>query len=86
MRENNNFKSEDIKSRAHYKLWIKYLPGFVNAKLPQIKVYYSFERAGDPEFGYRKLLSMLYKRMHKVSIAILYNNHSKAEIKRFSNE
>lgn len=81
-----NFKKLEPKSKALYKLWVKYLPEFVSAKLPQIKVYYSYDKKEDPEHGYRKLMSMLYQRLHKISIAILYNNKTNKEIKRFNNE
>ncbi|MFN8436027.1 MAG: hypothetical protein U0V72_00195 [Cytophagales bacterium] len=86
MSTKNNFTRDDVKEKARYKLWVKYLPQFVSAKLPQIKVYYSYDKPGDPEFGYRKLLSMLYQRIHKIKLAILYDNHSNKEIKRFDNE
>lgn len=86
MSTKNNFTREDTKSKARYKLWVKYLPQFVSVKLPQTKVYYSYDKPGDPEFGYRKLLSMLYARLHKIKLAILYDNHSNKEIKRFENE
>ena len=86
MRGKNNFTKQDIKTSARYKLWVKYFPEFVSSSFPEIKVYYSFERAGDPEYGYKKLLSFLYSRMDKIRIAIIYDNHSKEEINRFTNE
>lgn len=81
-----NFKRADTKSKSLYKLWIKYLPQFVTSKLNTIKVYYSYDKSGDPTSGYKKLLSMLYKRLHQISIAILYDNQTNKEIKRFKNE
>ncbi len=82
----HNFKRADHKARALYKLWVKYLPEFVSPKLPQIKVYYSLDRPGNPEHGKNKLLQMLQERLHKIKLAILYDNRSNKEIKRFGNE
>jgi hypothetical protein len=82
----NNFQKNDVRSKALYKLWVKYLPECISHKLPQIKVYYSFDKKNDRQAGYRSLMSMLYKRLHKISLAILYDNQTKKEIKRFNNE
>jgi hypothetical protein len=82
----HNFKREDTKLKALYKLWVKYLPQFVNSKLPQIKVYYSYDKPGQPYAGYKNLLLLVYKRLPKISIAILYDNQTNKEIKRFGNE
>lgn len=82
----HNFKKADVKSKALFKLWVNYLPQFVNSKLPQIKVYYSYDKPGQPESGYKNLLLLVYQRLPKIRIAILYDNQTNKEIKRFGNE
>ncbi|MDB5274461.1 MAG: hypothetical protein JWO58_2828 [Chitinophagaceae bacterium] len=82
----HNFKKTDVTDKALYKLWVKYLPQFVTSKLPQIKVYYSYDKPGQPQAGYKKLLLLVYERLHKINIAILYDNQTNKEIKRFGNE
>ncbi|HSZ71414.1 MAG TPA: hypothetical protein VK750_01980 [Cytophagaceae bacterium] len=81
-----NFRRADVKAKSLYKLWVKYLPSVTNKKLPIIKVYYSYEKKGEPDFGYNRLLAMLLKRLHKIRIAILYDNRTHKEIKRFEND
>lgn len=81
----NNFKNEGTKQRALFKLWVRYRLAYVNEMLPEIKVYYSHDRVDSPLFGYHKLLSMLEKRMHMVVCAIMYDNQTNKEIKRYNN-
>ena len=82
----NNFRRKDVKDKALYKLWVKYIAVVPMRNTPIIKVYYSYEKKNDPSFGYNKLLTMIQKRLHKIRIAILYNNKTHQEIQRFENE
>lgn len=76
-------RNQKSKSRPLFKLWVKYLPEFVNKKLPLVKVYYSRDKAKDPKHGYQKLITMLKERLDKISVAILYDNIKNKELKRF---
>ncbi len=79
----NNFRQQQPKRSARYRVWIKYKMKFVSELLPQSKVYYSYEKENDPLFGYNKLLTMVRKRLDKIEIAILYNNQTNQELQRF---
>lgn len=78
-----NFRKAISKELAKYKLWVRYKPEHVNGSLPAVKVYYSHDKQDDPMFGYNKLLMMLFRRLEKVEIAILYDNQTHKELKRF---
>lgn len=82
----HNFKKQEVKSSALYKLWVKYVPRFVANNSPLIKVYYSRDKVKEPDHGYKKLIQMLKGIRHKIQVAILYDNIKNTEIKRFYHE
>lgn len=84
MGDPHNFKNPEAKARAQYKLWVKYKAEFVNDRLPEIKVYYSYDKPGNPEYGKAMLLKMLRERIQKVQVAILYDNIGNTIITKFN--
>lgn len=83
MADPHNFKNPETKARARYKLWVKYKAEYVNEKLPEIKVYYSYDRPDNPEYGKAMLLKMLRERIEKVQVAILYDNIASIVINKY---
>jgi hypothetical protein len=79
----NNFSLPQVRERSSYKLWVKYSSYYINEKLSRIKVYYSYEKPGNPRFGYNKLTELAGKIKHKIDLAILYDNHTGKELERY---
>lgn len=68
---------------AMYKLWVKYKPEFVLVGHPTVRVYYSYDKPEDPEYGKRRLLSLIKQKMNTVQVAILYDNRTHIRINIF---
>ena len=79
----NNFKRNEHKDKALFKLWVKYRQEYVNERLPQIKVYYSHEKPGDATHGFDKLMDLVNRRIEKIEKYRLYNNITKEELKKY---
>lgn len=66
-----------------YKLWVVYNPKAVSLGYPIKKVYYSYDRADDPEYGKRRLLCLLNERVDHIQLALLYDTTKNTLINRF---
>lgn len=69
--EKNNLTQN---AKPAYKLWVKYRQEFLKPEQNPIRVYYSYDRPDDPEYGKRRLLSLVKERIKHIEIAILYDN------------
>lgn len=66
-----------------YKLWVVYNPKAVALGYPAKKVYYSYDRPDDPEYGKRRLLCLLNERVNFIQTALLYDTIKNTVINRF---
>ena len=74
----NDFTNPEVALKSRYKLWVKY------KNLHAAKVYYSYEKAGNPNYGYNRLMVLVGNNRNKIKRAILYNNHTGVELERYS--
>lgn len=86
MSAKNNFTKEETKTQSRYKLWVCYQSFAIENRLPEKKVYYSYEKKGFPEYGLNRLLKLVQERKQKIKMAILYDNINNRELKKFSSE
>lgn len=68
---------------SRYKLWVKYRNGYLEKGNSNVRVYYSYDRDSDPEYGRRRLLCLVKERIHVIEVAILYDNTTHASINYF---
>lgn len=66
-----------------YKLWVVYNSRGIAKGFPPKKVYYSNDKAEDPEYGKRRLLCLLNERVDFIQTALLYDTIKNTLINRF---
>lgn len=71
------------KVKARYKLWVKYRTGYLQQGQSQVRVYYSYDRADDIDYGRRRLLCLVEQRIQVIEVAILYDNTTQKSINYF---
>jgi len=78
----NNFTREDVKQQSQYKLWVCYKSEYLQGKINPKQTYYSYNSKKDG--GYANLLKLVEARKHMIRIAILFDNKTNKELRRFT--
>lgn len=73
-------------AKSAYKLWVRYKPQFVKPGQRAIRVYYSYDKPDDPDYGKRRLLAMVKERINVIEVAILYDNRTHIRINFFKHD